>query len=182
VRALLERGADVHAADGRGVTALIAAAYAAQVETAQLLLEAGSDVNRKDTTQQSAYLIPTADGSLPFLRLTLAHGADVRAKDSYNGTGLIRAADRGHHDIIAELLQTELVEEVDHVNRLGWTALLEAIILGNGGPRHAECVRLLLSAGANPNLPDGRGVRPLAHARQRGQAAVIALLHAHGAR
>jgi hypothetical protein len=25
---------------------------------------------------------------------------------------------------------------VDHVNRLGWTALLEAIILSDGGPRH----------------------------------------------
>lgn len=39
--------------------------------------------------------------------------------------------------------------DVDHVNRLGRTALLEAIILGDGGPRHREIVRLLIHAGAS---------------------------------
>jgi len=182
VETLLAQGASVHAADARGVTALIAAAYTDRVEVARRLIHAGADVNRKDTTQQSAYLIPTADGFLELLQLTLENGADVRAKDSYNGTGLIRAADRGHHEIIAVLLRTQLVEEVDHVNRLGWTALLEAIILGSGGPRHTECVRLLLEAGARPNLADGRGVTPLTHARQRGFSPMIALLRAAGGR
>jgi hypothetical protein len=37
--------------------------------------------------------------------------------DSYNGTGLIRAADRGHSESIRELLATPI--NVNHVNRLG---------------------------------------------------------------
>ena len=70
--------------------------------------------------------------------------------------------------------------DVNRVNRLGWTALLEAIILGDGGPRHIECVRLLLGAGANPSLADGRGVTPLAHARRKGHAEIVRLLEAAG--
>lgn len=180
VRRLLVEEASVQAADARGVTALIAAAYGNHVQVAELLVRAGADVNRQDVTQQSAFLIATSDGYLELLRLTLANGADVHRTDSYNGTGLIRAADRGHVEIIRELLKTGI--KLDHVNRLGWTALLEAIILGNGGARHTEVVRLLVAAGANVNLPDGSGVSPFAHARQRGFTAIVRVLEQAGAR
>jgi ankyrin repeat protein len=116
---------------------------------------------------------------LELLQLTLAAGADVHRTDSYNGTGLIRAADRGHVEIIRTLLQTDI--DVDHVNRLGWTALLEAIILGDGGPRHTEVVRLLVEAGADVNLADGSGVTPLAHAQQRGFDEMTEILRQAGA-
>lgn len=179
VKDLLAQGASVHASDERGVTALIAAAYQNHLEVAELLIEAGADVNVQDNTQQSAYLIPTADGYLELLKLTLEAGADVHSLDSYNGTGLIRAADRGHVEIIEELLKTDIA--IDHVNRLGWTALLEAIILGDGGPRHTEVVRLLVQAGADVNLADRNGVTPLAHARQRGFEEIVAILESAGA-
>ena len=179
VKTLLAQGASPAFADGRGVTALIAAAYANRVDIAQALIEAGADVNTQDRTRQSAYLISTSDGFADLLRLTLRHGADVRSTDSYNGTGLIRAADRGHVEVIRELLKTNIA--IDHVNRLGWTALLEAIILGDGGERHTEVVGMLITAGANVNLADGSGVTPLAHARRRNQTRVIALLEAAGA-
>ena len=55
-------------------------------------------------------------------------------------------------------------------------------MLGDGGTAHTEIVRLLLAAGADPNRADGQGVRPLAHAEQRGQAAIAALLRQAGAR
>ena len=177
---LLRLGASVTATDDGGVTALIAAAYGGHVAVAEALVAAGADVNAQDRTKQSAYLIPTADGNLDLLRLTLAHGADVRSTDSYNGTGLIRAADRGHVEIIRELLRTDI--PIDHVNRLGWTALLEAIILGNGGARHTEVVRLLAGAGANVNLADSGGVTPLVHAERRGFTEIAAILRAAGAR
>ena len=174
VARLLEQGADVHATNARGVTALIAAAYQNHVEVAKLLIEAGADVNVQDNTQQSAYLITTSEGYLELLQLTLAAGADVHSLDSYNGTGLIRAADRGHVEIIEELLKTDI--DVNHINRLNWTALLEAIILGDGGARHTEVVRLLVEAGADVTLADGNGVTPLKHARQRGYDEMVGIL------
>ncbi|MFZ1753288.1 MAG: ankyrin repeat domain-containing protein [Caldilineaceae bacterium] len=180
VKEQLAKGASVHAADGNGVTALIAAAYGNHTEVAHLLIDAGADVNRQDQTQQSAYLISTSDGFLELLRMTLAAGGDVHSRDSYNGTGLIRAADRGHVEIIDELLKTDIA--IDHINRLGWTALLEAIILGDGGPRHTEVVRRLVEAGADVNLADGNGITPLAHARSRGFVQMATILESAGAR
>jgi ankyrin repeat protein len=180
VEQALAQGADLHALDSRGQTALIAAAYGNHLAVAKRLIEAGADVNVQDRTQQSAYLISTSEGYLELLKLTLAAGADVHSTDSYNGTGLIRAADRGHVEIIQELLKTDIA--IDHVNRLGWTALLEAIILGDGGPRHTEVVRLLVEAGVNVNLADGSGVTPLAHAQQRGFDEMAEILRQAGAK
>lgn len=182
VRALLGNGADVHARDADGATALVAAAFGNHLHSARALIEAGADVNVKDETQQSAYLIATSEvgDDTRLLELTLSHGADVHAKDSYNGTGLIRAADRGHVTIVKRLLETHV--EVDHVNRLGWTALLEAIILGGGDLRHIEVVQLLVEAGAAVNLADGEGVTPLAHARRQGFDDIAAILERAGAR
>ena len=156
VRRLLAEGADVAVRDRQGRTALVAAAYGNHLEAARVLLDAGADVDAKDDTQQNAFLIATSEvGDDPrLLELALAAGADPHARDSFDGTGLIRAAERGHVRVVRRLLRTGV--DVDHVNRLGWTALLEAVILGDGGPRHVETVRLLLGAGADPRLPDER--------------------------
>lgn len=160
---------------------LIAAAYRNDLDAAGALIEAGADVNAKDETQQSAYLIAASEvGDDPrLLELTLANGADLNAKDSYNGTGLIRAADRGYVRIVRRLLETDI--EVDHVNRLGWTALLEAIILGAGDRRHTEVVRLLVEAGADVDLADAEGVTPLAHARRQRFDEMASILERAGA-
>ena len=182
VKNLLERGASVSARDESGRTALVAAAYENHVDVAKLLVEAGADVNDKDETEQSAYLISTSEvGDDPrLLQLTLRNGANVRSLDSYDGTGLIRAAERGHVEVVKELLKTDI--DLDHVNDLGWTALLEAIILGDGGRSHTEVVRLLVQeGGADPNLADGEGVTPLEHARERGYTEIERILLEAGA-
>ena len=68
------------------------------------------------------------------------------------------------------------------MNNLGWTGLLEAVILGDGGPRHQAIVKRLIEAGADVDLADGKGVTPLKHARERGQSEVARLLEAAGAK
>ncbi|WP_145808400.1 ankyrin repeat domain-containing protein [Kribbella amoyensis] len=152
---------------------LIAAAWKNDVAEARRLVAAGADVNAVDDTVQSAYLIAASEGYLELLDLTLAHGADLRSLDSYRGTALIRAAERGHAPVVARLLRAGIT--VDHVNRLGWTALHEAVLLGDGSPRYVETVRLLIAAGANRDLPAERdGVTPVQGARD--QKAVSAVL------
>ena len=112
--------------------------------------------------------------------MTLAHGADLGSTNRYGGTALIPAAERGHVETVRTLIEAGV--DVDHVNKLGWTALLEAIILGDGGARHQEIVELLLAAGADVDLADTEGVTPLRHAQDRGYDEIAATLVAAGAR
>lgn len=166
-----------------GVALLAAAALAAGCGGSEPpRVDPAADVNAKDDSVQSAYLVATSEvGDDPaLLELALESGADVSATDSYDGTGLIRAADRGHVRVVERLLETGI--DLDHVNRLGWTALLEAIILGSGGVSHTEVVRLLVAAGADVNLADGQGVTPLEHARRLGHERMAAILVEAGAR
>ena len=155
---------------------LIEAAFDNDVAAARRLIADGADVNAKDSTQQSAYLIATSEvGDDPrLLDLTLAHGAKVDDKDSYDGTGLIRAAERGHPRIVRRLLEAGI--DRDHVNRLGWTALHEAIVLGDGGPDHVATVRALVRGGVDVTVPDGDGRTALEHAQERGFARIARLL------
>lgn len=178
VKALLAGGVGVQARDEHGWTALLAATHANQVEVAALLIAAGSDVNAKDNQQDSPYLYAGAEGRLEILRLTLAAGADLKSTNRFGGTALIPAAEKGHVENVRELLKTKI--DVNHVNRLGWTALMETAMKKGRGPVHTEIARLLLAAGANPNLPDHQGVTPLAHAERAGNHAIAALLRAAG--
>ena len=132
-------------------------------------------MNAKDNTVQSAYLVATSEGHLELLNLTLEHRADVDSKDSFNGTGLIRAADRGHADIAGRLVQAKI--KIDHINNLGWTALHEAIILGDGSRRYVDTVRVLVAAGADLRLQSQRDqITPLDHATSKGHGEIAAVL------
>ena len=154
---------------------LIAAAWDNDLPRARRLIAHGADVNATDGTEQSAYLIATSEGYDELLELTLQHGARVASKDSFNGTGLIRAAERGHWSIVGRLVQEGV--PLDHVNDLGWTALHEAIILGDGTEPYLETVRVLVAAGADTRLPSARdGITPAQHARSNGFHAIADLL------
>ncbi len=179
VRQLVADGADLRARDGRGRTALMAATYQNHVESAGLLIKAGADVNAQDAMQNSPLLLAGASGYLEILKLTLAAGPDFTVYNRFGGTALIPACERGYVEVVRELLKTTI--NVNHVNRLGWTALLEAILLSDGGTTHQDIVRLLLAAGADPNLADQDGVTPLRHARQKGYRVIAEHLVAAGA-
>ncbi|HEX4976417.1 MAG TPA: ankyrin repeat domain-containing protein [Nocardioides sp.] len=154
---------------------LIAAARARDVEAARRLVRQGADVNTQDEHQENAFLLATSEGPLAMLELTLRHGARVDAKDSFDGTGMIRAADRGHADIVGRLVRAGTA--LDHVNNLGWTALHEAVILGDGGRRYVDTVRVLVAAGADTTVPSVRdGLTAREHARAAGHREIARLL------
>ena len=154
---------------------LRAAAWANDVTEARRLITLGADVNAKDETQQSAYLIATSEGYLDLLRLTLAHGAKVDDKDSWNGTGLIRAAERGHALVVGELLRAGIAR--DHINRIGYQAIHEAVWLGDDTPEYATTVRVLAAGGVelDRRAPSAE-LTPLEMARQIGHTGAAGIL------
>ena len=86
----------------------------------------------------------------------------------------------GHDGVVRQLIQAGA--PLDHVNNLHWTALIESIVLGDGGRRHVETLRALVEAGANTQLADRNGATPLALAKTRGYTAMVEILQKAGAR
>jgi uncharacterized protein len=180
IRSALAAGGNPDARDPHGATALLIAARADQSGALQALLDAGADVDLQDDDRANPFLWAGAEGRLDILRLANEAGADPAITNRYGGVALIPASERGHVEVVRYLL-SETDVDVDHVNRLGWTALLEAILLSDGGPDHQESVSLLIEHGADVDLADGGGVRPLAHARARGFTAIAEQLMEAGA-
>jgi len=118
---------------------------------------------------------------LPTLKVALALGdRPTNITSRYDGTALIAAAHLGHVDVVRELIRAGA--PLDHVNNLGWTALIEAITLGDGGPRHLATLKALVDGGANVNLGDRNGSTPLSLAERRGYTGMVVILETAGAR
>jgi ankyrin repeat protein len=181
IRATLTDGAEIDGRDASGATPLLRAAQHDRVEAFAALLEAGADVDLQDDRLDNPFLYAGAEGLFDILRLADEAGADPTITNRYGGVAVIPASERGHVEVVRYLL-TKTAVDVDHVNRLGWTALLEAILLSDGGPAHQQIVAMLIEHGADVDLADHDGVRPLAHARARGQAEMVSMLEAAGAR
>ena len=118
---------------------------------------------------------------VPTLALLLSLGAKPGQTTSrWDGTALIAAAHLGHDEVVRRLIAAGA--PLDQVNNLHWTATIEAVVLGDGGPRHQRTLAALIGAGADLSLPDRQGRTPLRLAREHGQAAMVAMLAAAGAR
>ncbi|MFI7011526.1 ankyrin repeat domain-containing protein [Streptomyces sp. NPDC050145] len=177
VRAALADGAQTEARDAHRRTPLLLAALNDRVEAALALVAAGADPDAKDDREDSPWLVTGVTGSVAMMRALLPARPDLKLTNRFGGISLIPAAERGHVDYVRALLR-ETDIDVDHVNRLGWTALLEAVILGDGGRAHQEIVELLVTAGAAPGLADADGVTALEHAERRGFTEIAGLLRA----
>jgi ankyrin repeat protein len=170
----------VDARDEQGRTALLVAVDLDRTDIARTLMAAGASINAQAANLDTPWLLAGARGRTEIIREMIPLGPDLAIRNRFGGNALIPACERGYVETIKVLLTTAI--PVDHVNNLGWTCLLEIVILGDGGPRHVEATRLVLAAGADPNLADRNGVTPLAHARSRNQAEVAKLIEAAGGR
>ncbi|MFP1624267.1 ankyrin repeat domain-containing protein [Streptomyces sp. 5K101] len=177
VRAALDGGATVDARDEHRRTPLLLAALGDHTAAAQVLVAAGGDPDAQDDRLDSPWLVTGVTGSVAMMRALLPAGPDLKVTNRYGGVSLIPAAESGHVDYVRAVLR-ETGIDVDHVNQLGWTALLEAVILGDGGRDHQEVVELLITAGADPGLADKDGVTALQHAERRGFTGIAGLLRA----
>ena len=172
---LIADGSDINMQDARGRTPIMAATHANRVETVGALIAAGADINIRDDLKDNPFLYAGAEGLLDILRLLIAAGPDTRITNRFGGTALIPAAERGHIAVVETLL-THTDVDVNHINNLGWTALLEAVVLSDGGPRHQQIVQLLLDHDADITIADKDGVTPLQHAHKRGFAEIARML------
>jgi len=181
VRRLAAAGANVGARDGHGRTPLHVAAFAGRHDAMRALAKGGADANALENDRYDIVTIAAVADDLPTLEVALEIGCrSTNVTSRYDGTALIAAAHLGHDGVVRELIRAGA--PLDHVNNLGWTALIESIVLGNGGPRHVATLEALVAAGANVNLPDRAGTTPLALARARGYREMTAILEKAGAR
>jgi uncharacterized protein len=181
IRQFIVNGVPLDTRDGNGRTPYLVAAYQNDMVAMELLAKAGADVRAKDNQNYDAITILSVANKPDGLRKAIALGGDPKAITSpYLGTALIAAAHLGFPEVVSILIAAG--SPLDHVNNLGWTALIESIVLGDGGSNHLNVLDQLLAAGANPNLADKNGTTPLSLATTRGFSAMMASLKAKSAR
>lgn len=172
---LAAAGEDVNVRDGHGRTPVLVAAFASQDAALQALADAGADMNAQDEIGYDAVTVAAVAGDADFMSLALRLGnrPDL-IHTNWDGTALIAASELGHDEVVRRLIRAGA--PLDHVNNLGWTALIEAIVLGDGGPRHVATVEALVKGGADVTIPDREGRTPLQLAEDRGYADIARLL------
>jgi ankyrin repeat protein len=181
IERLVKAGQQVDARDGNGRTPLHVAAHFGPGAAARALIAGGADPNALDAQKYDIVTIAAVNNDVPMLKAALDGGCSPKNITSpYNGTALIAAAHLGHAEAVRVLITAGA--PLDHVNNLGWTALIESIVLGDGGTRHTDTLDALVKAGANVNLADRQGVTPLGLAKGRGYAAMVRMLEAAGAK
>jgi uncharacterized protein len=181
IEKLVAAKADLNARDGYGRTPIHVAAFARQREAIRALAKAGANLNLLENDRYDGITIASVADDEETLRTLIALGASARLTTSrYDGTALIAAAHLGHDGVVKQLIAAGA--PLDHVNNLHWTAVIESIVLGNGGPRHQETLRALTAAGANLQLTDRQGNTPLQLARSRGYKEMVLMLEKANAR
>jgi uncharacterized protein len=179
VQKYINDGVDLEQRDSHQRTPLLVATHLSHDAIAKLLLESGANPNAFENQRYDLITIAAVNNDVEMIKLGLEYGADPSNTTSpYDGTALIAAAHLGHVETVQTLIEASA--PLDHINNLGWTALIEAIVLGDGGERHTAVVRALIEAGADVNLADGGGKTPLALAMNRSYTAISEILKQAG--
>ncbi len=167
LRNLIRQKGDLEVRDDHGRTALHVAVHRGHHEAVQELARAGANMTALDSRRYDVITIAAVKNDVEMVKLAISLGSDPRAITSpYDGTALIAAAHLGHADVVEALIAAKA--PLDHVNNLGWTAAIEAVILGDGGTRHQATLKALVDGGANMAIADREGRTPLDHAKMRG--------------
>lgn len=182
VRAQLAAGADPNAvaqSEQEKSSAVLVAARAGNLEAMDVLVEAGADINAQSRIRLNPFLWGCISGNLDVVKRMVEAGTDLELTTRFGGVGIHPAAEKGHVEVTQYLAENTDVN-VNHTNILGWTPLLEAVMLGDGGPGQQRIVRYLLEAGAGPLMVDQYGVTPRQHAEKLGYLEIAQILEGFG--
>lgn len=144
------------------------------------------------STRDCAFRLASRIGYARLVSALLQTDLDIDSRDTAGHTALIRAAGKGHTDVVRVLLAaganvnqyypSSMVEEshdqwFDTVHDpRSVTALMHA-----SGEGHLEIVSLLIRAGAHVNTTTNQGTSALMYASNRGRTEVVRALLAAGA-
>ena len=175
IEKLASNGEDLNARDSNQRTPAHIAAFASNDKALAALAKAGADMNALDDGIYDVLTIASVanDPEMVSLAIKLGNRADLTTS-VYDGTALIAAAHLGHHEVVRRLIAGGA--PLDHINNLHWTALIEAVVLGDGGANHIATVKALVEAGADPSIGDKKGVTALTHAEARGYDEIIQII------
>jgi uncharacterized protein len=160
VRALVQQGVDVHAAEPDGATALHWAARIDDLESAQVVMRAGARVDALTRYGIAPIHFAARNGNAALIAALLDAGVDPDAATPGGETVLMTAARTGALDAVALLLDRGATVDAREQVR-GQTALMWAVL-----ENHAPVVRLLLAGGADIDaqsdisIPDGTSGEP----------------------
>jgi uncharacterized protein len=175
IEKLITEGENPNLQDSKSRTPLLVAAFRKHYGAVEALLKRGANANARDMQGFDILTLAAVNNDIQLLKLALDNGADPRqVTGPLDGTALISAAHLGHVEIVRALIDAKA--PLDNVNRMGWTALLIAVILGNNSKNHIETVDLLVKAGADAGIKDRQGATALDHARTRGYQDMIKIL------
>lgn len=200
---LLEMGAQIDIMDLNGETALHLASLCGHTAVAQLLLQAGSDpelptkskfsvmhmsselehsefieqllrivpnieISPKDSMNSTPLHLAAMRGLSDTVRILLEFGADVTARNDNDDSPMHLAAVEGYKDVVCQLM---VKEHVDARGFHGRTALHFAAKRG-----HMDLVRMFLDHGADANVADSSGFRPIIDCLEYGHEGIALLL------
>lgn len=175
VESALKAGQNVNTVDANKRNLLLIATINQDLPMAKLLVTYKANVNQQADNLDSPFLFAGATGQTEMLKLFLSNGARFDVFNRYYGSALIPACERGHVETVRLLANTKGYP-IDHVNRLGWTALMEAIVLGDGTKNYQEIVQILKDAGSKMDIPDKDGITPLQHAKNSGFTEIVKII------
>ena len=178
IEQLIAQGEKPNIQDANSRTPLHVATFLRRHGAARALLRLGANPNALDAQRYDIITIAAVNNDLEMLNVALGAGGEARAITGPY-TALIAAAHRGHVEIVRALIAAKA--PLNHVNDFGRTALLEAVVLGNGGGNHRAAVEALVEAGADVTVPDRHGITALQHARTRGYSQIARILENAGA-
>jgi uncharacterized protein len=174
VRALLGRDADVNARSNDGSTALLWAAHWDDVATADLLIRARANANIANDFGMTPLSRACTNGSAAMVQRLLDAGANPNSRIGTGETPIMTCASSGSVDAVRALIargaDVNASEPSQNQDALMWAA----------AERHADVVRLLIEAGANPQAHTKKGFTALHFATREGDLATTRQLLAAG--